>query len=327
MHNFCTLFDSNYLSRGLAMHESLQRHGKPFHLFIFPFDDAALKILTDLNLENVTLVKMSDFEDEDLLRIKPTRTRGEYCWTCTPSIIHFSIRKYNLPECTYLDADLCFFSDPAVLLDEMGENSILITDHRYSRENDYAEISGIYCVQFICFKNDTRGMTALTWWRERCIEWCFNRLEDGKFGDQKYLNDWPVRFEGVHVLQHLGGGVAPWNVQQYKIEKDNARYWISGESRRDELVFYHFHWVKFLNNGKADIGAYNLAFPFVEVIYGDWLKEVIRLDQMLFEKFGFKVAVSKEPLVQELRKFVRKQRRKLEGRYKVIDLKTFSIRG
>jgi hypothetical protein len=65
------------------------------------------------------------------------------------------------------------------------------------------------------FDNTEQGLKVLNWWRDRCLEWCFNRFEDGKFGDQKYLDDWTDRFEGIHVLKHLGGGLAPWNVQQY----------------------------------------------------------------------------------------------------------------
>lgn len=327
MNNFCTLFDSYYLSRGIAMHDSLAKQAKSFHLYIFPFDDIAYRILAELNLEHVTLVKMSDFEDEELLRIKPTRTKGEYCWTCTPSIILYCIKKYNLQDCTYLDADLYFFSDPAVLVDELGEDSILITEHRYSKEYADAITSGIYCVQFISFKNNRRGLIALNWWRERCIEWCYDRLEDGKFGDQKYLNDWTARFEGVHILQNLGGGVAPWNVQQYKIEKDDSTYWISDQKQRVELGFYHFHWVKFQKNNMADVGAYDLAFPYIQDIYADWLKTVMKIDQMLFEKFNFSVIKPKDPILKALRSFIRTLRRKVEGKYKVIDLKTFSIRG
>ncbi|MEA2459442.1 MAG: hypothetical protein QOC95_2414, partial [Thermoleophilaceae bacterium] len=30
-HEFCTLFDSNYLVKAVAMHRSLLRHGGDFH--------------------------------------------------------------------------------------------------------------------------------------------------------------------------------------------------------------------------------------------------------------------------------------------------------
>jgi hypothetical protein len=71
------------------------------------------------------------------------------------------------------------------------------------------------------------GMAVLNWWRDRCIEWCYARSEEGKFGDQKYLDDWTTRFDSVHVLEHLGGGIAPWNVQQYSFYRDKDAIWLS----------------------------------------------------------------------------------------------------
>lgn len=322
MHNFCTLFDSYYLSRGIAMYRSLKKNCPDFHLYIFPFDAKALEILTQLSLDHVTLISLEEFENEDLLGVKKSRTKGEYCWTCTSSTIYYCLTKFDLPICTYIDADLFFYSDPDVLIKELGESSVLITEHRYTKEYDQSKTNGIYCVQFISFKNDESGMKALTWWRDRCIEWCFNRLEDGKFGDQKYLDDWTTRFEGVHVLRHLGGGVAPWNVQQYRIEQDNFKNWITNKNEvTQELVFFHFHWVRFLKNNKVDLGCYKLNFPRVDEIYEDYLNSVVSVDHELYRKFDFRPMEMQESFLSKGRRLLADMKRRIEGTYFVVDLK------
>ena len=63
MYNYCTLFDSNYLTRGLAMYESLKRYSNNFHLYIFAFDDGSYKLLKKLGLEYVTIISLKDFEN------------------------------------------------------------------------------------------------------------------------------------------------------------------------------------------------------------------------------------------------------------------------
>lgn len=270
MYNYCTLFDSNYLTRGLAMYESLKLYSDSFHLYIFAFDDRSYNLLTKLALDNATIISLREFEDDELLALKGGRSAGEYCWTCTPSVIKYSIEKYNLESCTYLDADLYFFSNPSVLIDEMGDKSVLITEHRYTAEYDQSATSGVYCVQFLTFKNDTNGMKVLNWWRDSCNAWCYARFEDGKFGDQKYLDDWTTRFEGVHVLQNIGGGVAPWNVQQYKLEEKSF-----------ELVFYHFHNFKFLPNDYVELGGYKLRKADLEILYKPYIKHLINIKNEL----------------------------------------------
>ncbi|MDR1459560.1 MAG: glycosyl transferase [Bacteroidales bacterium] len=196
----------------------------------------------------MTVIPLDVFEDEELLQVKPVRTRSEYCWTCTSSTILYILNHYNVEHCTYLDADLYFFSPPQPLIDEMGNDSILITSHRYTPKYDQSRKTGIYCVQFVTFRNDMRGLTALHWWRNACLEWCYNRFEDGKFGDQKYLDDWTERFDGVHVLAHLGGGVAPWNMQQYSFEQINGK--LTGlelnSGKQFDVVFFHFHSLMFV---------------------------------------------------------------------------------
>ena len=273
--NLCTLFDSRYLLRALAMYGSLFRAEKHFHLYILAMDDLAFSILTKLHLTNVTLIKLSSFEDDDLLQIKPSRTLGEYCWTCTPSLIHFCLKKLNLDQVTYVDADLYFVNSPAVLLDELQEKSILITEHRYTKKYDQSLYSGRFCVQFMTFKNTPSGFDCLQWWRDRCLEWCFNRHEDGKFGDQKYLDFWPEKFPQSHILNHLGGGLAPWNIQQYSISNLSPlelEEISSGVKFRP--IFYHFHQFKILDHNFVDLGSYQIAQSIVEGFYSPYLQEI-----------------------------------------------------
>ncbi len=291
--NFCTLLDSNYLSRCVAMYYSLTENCPNFHLYIFTFDDNSHRVLSKLNLPSTTIIPRNEFEDEQLLSVKSKRSSAEYYWTCTPSVIKYSIEKYNLSECTYIDADLFFFGPPQALLDELGDNSILIVSHGYGPGHDKALKYGKYCVQFNTFKNNTDGMTALIWWRDRCIEWCYVRLEDGKFGDQKYLDDWLERFSGVHELQHLGGGVAPWNDNRYNFHLKGGNVWISDNGIKKEfpLIFYHFHRTNIYKIlGKIKIKSHylfvNQNHNLQRMVYDKYEKAITK-SIVLLEKVGF----------------------------------------
>lgn len=284
MYNFCTLFDSFYLTRGLTMYRSLEKCCKEFHLYIFAFDDKSFEILNKLKLEKATIISLKEFEDEKLLAIKPSRTIAEYCWTCTSSTLLFVIEKYQINSCTYVDADLYFYQDPAILFDEMGNKSVLLTEHRYPPKFNRTSLSGIYCVQFITFVNDENGMKALNWWRDACIDWCYDRYEDGKFGDQKYLDDWPTRFKGIHVLQHLGGGLASWNVEQYPfIERKGNKITFLDKTKNQkfEAVFYHFHHVRFFKNNIVDFGWRHPTMPVVNNLYVPYILELEETEKLV----------------------------------------------
>ncbi|HJQ75041.1 MAG TPA: class I SAM-dependent methyltransferase [Gaiellaceae bacterium] len=240
-NEFCTLFDLNYLPRGLVLYRSLERHCDDFRLRVFCMDAETKELLDRLALPRLTAIGLDELEahDRELLAVKPTRTQVEYCWTATPAVCAYALEtEPDLDAITYLDADLMFFRDPAPIWQELGDDSVLIVPHRYApRWQAHEETSGIYNVEFMTFRRDERGLEALHWWRDRCLEWCYFRVEDGKMGDQKYLDDWPDRFAGVHVLEHPGGGLAPWNVERYELACRNGSILVDDR----ELVFYHYH--------------------------------------------------------------------------------------
>ena len=278
MKYYVTLFDSKYMLRGMTLYESLIKHSKEeFLLVVIAFDDVCYRKLVELNLPAAEIVLIDDFEDDELRTVKPTRTRAEYCWTCTAKSILYVFDKYECEECTYIDSDICFFADPQILLDETDEYSVMITEHRYTPEYDQTEISGKYCVQFMYFKNDKKGLETLTWWKDRCIEWCGAIPQDGKLGEQKYLDDWIDRFSSVHEMQNLGGGIAPWNVQQYTFfEKDGViRYkHISSQNVNGVVVFYHFHQINFFDKDvvKLTSAYYRIPDTAVALIYKTYIR-------------------------------------------------------
>jgi hypothetical protein len=235
MYNFCTLFDSNYLHKGLALYESLCNVCDEFHLYVVAFDDSCFNKLQQLKLDKLTIISLIEFETKELLAVKSTRNRTEYCWTSGPSVINHFIQNFHLDHCTYVDADLMFFSSPEIVFQEIGNSSVAITEHI---PNGPDMIAGKYCVQFVYFKNDLDGMNALNWWKNCCIDWCYARYEDGKFGDQKYLDYFPIKFNNVHIISNVGVGVAPWNTHLYNFYDFGKIIYYGKEV---DTVFFHFH--------------------------------------------------------------------------------------
>jgi len=302
MYNFITLFDKNYLSRGFALYNSLLKNCNNFFLYILAMDYETEDFLNRENYNNISVISLSQIETfyPELIELKKIRSKAEYCWTLTPYSIQYAIKKNNLDSCTYLDSDIYFFNDPKILFDEAGNNSIIITEHKYTLGCDQTKTCGKYCVQFIFFRNDKHGMEALEWWRQRCREWCYSKFEDGKFGDQKYLDDWTTRFTGVYVPAHIGCGLAPWNIQQYNISIENDKLYSQDKVTRKKelLIFYHFHnlmklyanknkIIWFLSPGKRYVIDINVR----ELIYANYVEFLTKFEETnygsLFTLFFF----------------------------------------
>lgn len=279
-YTFCTLFDKNYLYKGLALYQSLNANCKKFTLWILCMDDVTYSILEKMQLENARLIPLEDFEDDELRKVKKERTIAEYCWTCTAPLINYVMKQEgHAALITYLDADLFFYGDPNPIYGELGSRSILIIGHRFSLKYKMQEsTSGIYNVSMVIFRNDTNGLECLNWWKEQCLKTCRLDSLTGQCGDQKYLDDWPTRFRNVVVLRHKGGGLAPWNIFNYRINSVNGKIYVDS----DELIFYHFHSLQiakkyfFASHPVLASGGYDFTRQHINVIYLPYTRELHR---------------------------------------------------
>lgn len=138
---------------------------------------------------------------------------------------------------TYVDADLLFFENPEAVFAEMADASVLIIGHQFPDNGRGRELYGVYNVGWVSWRADAKGRACLEGFRQASLNWCCDVAEAGRFADQKYLDDWPQRFPGVHVLQHKGCNLAPWNLERYAYSVRDGRLHID----EDPLIFYHYH--------------------------------------------------------------------------------------
>lgn len=287
MTNFCTLFDHNYLSRGLVMYESLKANcSDKFKLYILATNDIAHKWLNGNPQKNVQACSLGEIKAAYpvLERLQKERSATEFNWTLSSFSIQFFLKKFKLPSVTYLDADLRFYADPKALFEGLKKESVIITPHNYTPRYDQSATSGRYCVQFMHFKNDKAGNEVLEWWRARCEECCSGEPKDGKFGDQKYLDDWLSRFPGkIHEEDRIGCGVAPWNVQKHDLTKDGPGFEVTDKITKvtDKLIFFHFHGFKeALSKDGAlywKLNDYDYSDFVMKNLYRPYTKELERL--------------------------------------------------
>lgn len=284
MRDFCAYFDWRFLPRGLALYRSLQRHSGPFRLWVLCLDEKTHRVLEKFESEGLRAVRLRELEEADteLLRVRPERSAMEYYMTLTPAWPLWLLRTHpEIAAVTFLDADLYFFSDPEPLFKELGNRSVAIIEHRFAPDlKDWERTLGRYNVAWVTFRKDKSALACLRWWRERCLEWCHNRAEDGRFTDQKYLDDWTSRFRNVAVLRHKGADLAPWNLANYDIRREGGRVWVD----TDPLIFYHFSGFKQVVGGLFDLNLTSFGVePSRALRYGIYAPYIRELRQALSE--------------------------------------------
>lgn len=260
MEHFVTNFNFGFLPQGLALYRSMQRHLMGFQLWVVCMDQNCFSALRALNLPNLRAIDFSSFESDAYRQLRKERTVAEYCWTVNPlnPYLVFSL-DLTVERVTYLDADLWFLRPPELIFEEFSNSkkAVLVTEHAYLPQYDQSASSGVFCAQWITFvRNQSESLRK--WWEEQCFQWCFNRTEDGKFGDQKYMESWPTLFpDVVHSLSNSEVILAPWNAQDKNLEIG---------------VAHHFHGLRIIDHSHyCTRSLYKVSTLFEQNIYEPYL--------------------------------------------------------
>ncbi|MEA2819123.1 MAG: hypothetical protein QOJ86_1127 [Bradyrhizobium sp.] len=280
---YCTYFDHNYLSRGLALYHSLQRHGPGSRLWVLCLSETCHQTLVALDLPDMLPIRLADFEaaDPEVAATRASRSAIEYYFTCTPAWMLFVLGRETKAEwVTYLDGDLFFFASPEIIYDELQDAAVAIIPHRYTAKLARLRKFGTYNVGWVGARNDPDGIGVIKWWREKCIEWCHDVVDGDRFADQGYLNSFSRLFSRVKIIENIGANLAPWNIGNYRVDFRGNRVLIEAI---DPLVFFHFQGLRkglrwFIFNSHR---AYRAPFS-ADVrnhIYKPYVDELLAIEQ------------------------------------------------
>jgi hypothetical protein len=125
----------------------------------------------------------------------------------------------------------------------------------------------------------------------------------------------------AHLLQHLGGGIASWNVQEYKFNRENnLLIGIENQSgKKFEAIFYHFHYLRFFMNGKVELGRRLLTQNVIDIFYKPYIRELDKLKKQIqsLDQSVNSNGIAKQPLSWKTPLLF--LYRKLKGVYNIFD--------
>lgn len=242
MRHYCTLFDHNYLAKGVVLYESLLEHSsEPFKLHILAMDVSTFWLLQEMDLKHASIMPISAFGSIlGLDALRATRSNAEWFWTCGSQLLSLMMRDDTREMSTYLDADICFFSDPKVIFEEIGSRSLGIVPHRFhERDRPRLAANGEFNVGVVVARHDAIGRACIDRWAAQVRERC--SAEVG-CGDQQYLDEWPSLYGAACcVIENIGVDLGPWSLGNFSINQMGESAFWRVAVNSTPLVCYHFH--------------------------------------------------------------------------------------
>ncbi len=287
--HFCTYCDQGYAARLLCLHDSLLAQGEPFRLQVLCFDQATEAVVAGVASPTLVAVPLQALllADPEYAAARSSRSKVEFYFTSTPVLVRYCLmRDPSIPRMTYLDSDLYFFGAASLVFAAQGDASVGIVPHRFPPRLNGLFKNGTYNVAWVSFRRDDAGLACLEWWRERCLEWCHDYLDQGRFADQGYLDEFPRRFTGVRVLDHVGINAAPWNMDESRIVSHEGGLYVNDQP----LLFYHFQGIRELLPGWFESGLKNyqtnLTPALRDLVYLPYLRRLMTAQRVLRDAHG-----------------------------------------
>lgn len=195
----CTLFDKNYMHKGIAMYQSLcETLMSDFVLYVLCIDDEVFDRLQKLNLPGIWLFQLSAIEKNDIelqvTKLLPPSNYGSqrdnYIWALAPYFINYVLTRYieEGQQLMYVDSDIYFYESPEIIFEQAGGCPLALHTHRFSGDFNTNNDTGWFNVGVVVLSNYPKGREISRFWKKLVMSTNHEWYEKyGTCGDQKYL--------------------------------------------------------------------------------------------------------------------------------------------
>ena len=242
-----TICSNNYLAQAKILGDSLLQHN-PEYKFIIGLCDEFSKEIDYVQFDKFEIVPFIKIGISNFNEIVDKYDIIELNTSIKPSFFKYLIESHSTADkIIYFDPDIQIFNKFNTIESYLEKDDIIITPHILNSisiddlspsENLFLNY-GLYNLGFIAI--NAKSMNAkgmLDWWEIKTLNIGFNRISEGLFVDQLWINLAPILFHKVKIAMDLGFNVAPWNLhERSEMEKINGEYVMKDNSK---LVFFHF---------------------------------------------------------------------------------------
>jgi len=256
--NFAVVISKYYASRCISLVESIITYD--VKIYILCFDKQTSKLLDKFKNSNkveiINYDKISNF-DKTLKKIILKRKLIDKIVTSRPVFLQYLYKKYIIKNIFLLDSDIFFFSNPKKLNKHVKGYSVAYCKHNFTKNNlELSNKYGKYNGGFVYARFNKNGLIFLKKWSLLCKKWCEFDSKDGKFSDQKYLENLSLEIKDIKILNNPEINLAPWSLEGKKIQLKNKQIYVNNK----RLIFFHFHGLRQITKNFYVLGLENYKF-------------------------------------------------------------------
>lgn len=244
MNTFCTIITADYYPRALALYKSLIKYNEHIQLQALIADNKPLPDLANHfpGIKTINVSQLTGYSLVDAVYNKYAHIDMDaFRWSLKPIFISYLLEN-GMEKILYTDCDMFFVNDYHFLFSELDTSSVLLTPHWKNSDpltdkNSFLALfsSGIFTAGFIGANQN--ALPAMKWWANACHFTMGAHPDLGIHDDQRYLDIFPVYFEGTKIIRHRGCTVGAWHYEECKRELVNGTVLINGKY---PIIFIHF---------------------------------------------------------------------------------------